>query len=298
MDIDALDKLPTDVKELQRLARQLQQQIQTKERELTKQKRKNTKQQNKLASLHRIIEKLFEERRLDRARRFAANSEKGALQYCLFDEAEQLVETEEGKTGEDPDSGIEVKAHKRRGGRKPLPKDLPRTRIVHELSEEEKRCACGCQMQKIDEVSSEQLDIIPAQITVIEHVRYKYACKHCNEAPKTAPMPVQPIPKSRASAGFLAYVATSKYADGIPLYRQCHVLERLGIEQERHTLAHQMIKAGELTQPLINLLNENALDPPLCKWMKLEPKCCRSRAKRPVASPTCGSCGAVLRISR
>ncbi|MDH5325312.1 MAG: IS66 family transposase [Gammaproteobacteria bacterium] len=277
MDIDALDKLPTDVKELQRLARQLQQQIQTKEREITEQERELTKQerelnkkerkiakqQNKLASLHRIIEKLFEERRLDRARRFAANSEKGALQYCLFDEAEQLVETEEGKPSEDPDSGIEVKAHKRRGGRKPLPKDLPRTRIVHELSEEEKRCACGCQMQKIDEVSSEQLDIIPAQITVIEHVRYKYACQHCDEAPKTAPMPAQPIPKSRASAGFLAYVATSKYADGIPLYRQCHVLGRLGIEQERHTLAHQMIKAGELTQPLINLLNENALDHPV-----------------------------------
>lgn len=94
-----------------------------------------------------------------------------------------------------------------RGGRKLLPKDLPRVIVTHELSKAEQ--CCGSELQKIDEVISEQLDIIPAQITVIEHVRYKCSCKRCNEALKTAPMPPQPILKSRASAEFLAYIATT-----------------------------------------------------------------------------------------
>jgi transposase len=257
MDLETTETLPTDTKELQQLARQLQQQ-------LKKQNKTVTSHEKQISTLYRIIDALQEEKRLDRARRFAASSEKGALQYCLFDEAEQLVEESQSDPEMlNPDEDVEVKSHKRRGGRKPLPADIPRVIITHELSKEEQRCACGCDMEKIDEVTSEQLDIIPAQLTVIEHVRYKYSCKQCKQAPKTAPMPPQPIPKSRASAGFLAYVATNKYADGLPLYRQCHALKRLGIEQERHTLAHQMIKAGQLSQPLINLYHDKALEYPV-----------------------------------
>jgi len=241
MDAESLKKLPTDVESLQRLALQLQKQIN---------------------NLRREIDILMEERRLERARRFAAHSEKNALQYCLFDEVENLVE-EQPEVTESNDDDIEVKAHTRRGGRKPLPKDLPRVTVIHDLEDHERHCGCGCTLEKIDEIKTEQLDIIPAQVTVIEHVRYKYACKHCDRPPKTAAMPDQPIPKSRASAGFLAYVATSKYADGIPLYRQCHAFERLGIEQERHTLAHQMIKAGHLVQPLINLMQDYAISYPI-----------------------------------
>ncbi|MBV1883030.1 MAG: transposase [Pseudomonadales bacterium] len=62
--------------------------------------------------------------------------------------------------------------------------------------------------------------------------------------PSTAPMPPQPIPKSQASPGFLAYVVTSKYADALPLYRQCNILKRSGIECARNTLCHQVVKAG------------------------------------------------------
>lgn len=178
MAMEATQALPTTVKALQKLAHKLQQQVN---------------------SLYRVIDDLQEERRVDRARRFAASSEKGALQYCLFDEAEQLVEESLSEPeGSVSDEEIEVKSHKRRGGRKPLPADLPRVIITHKLSKEDQRCTCGGKLEKIDEVISEQLDIIPAQVTVIEHRRYKYSCKHCKEAPKTAVMPPQPIPKSRA----------------------------------------------------------------------------------------------------
>ena len=43
-----------------------------------------------------------------------------------------------------PDEDIAIKGHTRKKrGRKPLPEDLPRVEIVHDLPEEEKPCACG-----------------------------------------------------------------------------------------------------------------------------------------------------------
>ena len=78
---------------------------------------------------------------------------------------------------------------------------------------------------KIGEDISEQLDIIPARIQVLQHVRFKYACRACegteDDGPTviTAPLPPQPIPKSNASAGLLAYIVVAKFLDGLPLHR-------------------------------------------------------------------------------
>ena len=49
----------------------------------------------------------------------------------------------------------------------------------------------------------------------------------------------------------------SKYVDALPLYRQCSIFERLGIDIDRTTLANWMIACGKLIQPLINLLWEH-----------------------------------------
>jgi transposase len=54
----------------------------------------------------------------------------------------------------------------------------------------------------------------------------------------------------------LAYIAVSKYADSLPLYRQSNILSRSGIDMNRSTLANWMIKCGELIQPLINCFDE------------------------------------------
>lgn len=214
-----------------------------------------------IRSLHRLIHAYQEEKRLAAARAFAPRSEKEARQYCLFNEAELGVE--ESDDVDHPIPATEVKAHQRRGGRKPLPANLPRVEIVHDLPEAEKHCRCGCLKQKIGEQVSEQLDIIPAKVRILKHIRPKYTCKRCDSAPHSAPLPPQPLPKSQVSAGFLAYVITSKYADALPLYRQCHILNRGGIEYARNTLCHQVVKAGELIQPLINLLQDKALEYPV-----------------------------------
>ena len=201
-------------------------------------------------------------------KRFGSSSEKHTPgQLGLFNEAEQ-DQPDEAVIAEieAAEAEIQIPAHPRKKpGRKPLPDYLPRVRVVHDLPESEKVCSCcgNTQLHQIGEEVSEQLEIIPAVAQVIQHVRPKYGCRGCDGGIKTAPLPPQPIPKSIASPGLLAHIATCKYQDGLPLYRLETTLQRSGIELPRATMAHWMIRIGELVQPLINLLRDKLLDAPV-----------------------------------
>lgn len=120
-------------------------------------------------------------------------------QINLFD----FPEDELLPTDNSDDDEIEVPGHTRKKpGRKPIPKDLPRIDVEHDLTDEEKKCQCGCIKTRIGKEVSEQLDIIPAKIQVIRNIRYKYACKNCEGVEDDGPtvsiarIPDQIIPKS------------------------------------------------------------------------------------------------------
>jgi len=72
----------------------------------------------------------------------------------------------------------EVAGHKRKKrGRKPLDPALPRVEVRHELPESERVCPLdGQTLVEIGVEVSEQLDIVPQQVRVIQHQRVKYAC--------------------------------------------------------------------------------------------------------------------------
>ena len=204
---------------------------------------------------------LQEQLNLALARRFAARSEKlSPDQIRLFDEAEAEALLHPEATQADEDDGVDVPAHRRRRGkRQPLPESLPRVEIRHELPEDERCCPHdGRTLKAIGAVTSEQLDIVPATIQVLRHVRVQYACD-CGQCIRTAPLPPQPIPKSNASPGLLAHITVSKYQDALPLYRQETILQRVGVDIPRSTLSQWMVKAGTLVQPLINLLRDQLL---------------------------------------
>lgn len=204
---------------------------------------------------------LQEQLNLALARRYAASSEKiSPDQIRLFDEAETEAAGETGIDTEVEEDMVAVPAHTRKKrGRKPLPESLPRVDVVHEIDAEQRHCPHdGQPLVEIGQVVSEQLDIVPAQIRVIRHIRKQYACD-CGQCIQTAPLPAQPIPKSLASPGLLAHITVSKYADALPLYRQETILQRIGVAIPRATLANWMIKAGTLVQPLINLLRDQLL---------------------------------------
>jgi len=249
----ALHQLPDDVDALKSLlAEQL---VRNEQIEADKQAVDQKNEQLKVQVLT-----LTEQLNLALARRYAASSEKlSPDQIWLFDEAELEGEAELGTAADDGDE-ITVAAHKRKKhGRKALPDHLPRIDVIHELPESMRRCDHDGQLlTEIDEVISEQLDIIPAKIQVIRHIRKKYACD-CGQCIKTAPLPAQPIPKSMVSPGLLAHITVSKYQDALPLYRQETILQRIGVDIPRATLANWMIQAGDLIQPLINLMHERLL---------------------------------------
>jgi transposase len=213
------------------------------------------------------IELLEEENRWLKGQLFGRSSEKTLAeernpdQAWLFNEAEALA-----RAAESVPQSITIPAHERgKGGRGKLSATLPRDEVVHDLSAEEKVCAAdGTALVRIGEEISEQLDYKPAQIRVIRNIRPKYACPCCKSAVVIAPVPVQLFPKSLATPALLAHIATAKFVDGIPLYRQEGQFDRLGIDLGRATMAGWMIRLGGThLVPLINLLNDHMLEVPL-----------------------------------
>ena len=204
------------------------------------------------------IEALEELVCLLRHQRFGRKSEKAPVdQLGLFNEAEACAH--EAEAEEDNEDEIDVPAYKRRkGGRRPLSDLLPRVEVRHDLADAEKVCPHDPShtLQEIGEEVSEQLDILPAVVQVIRHVRPKYACPTCKEGVRIAALPPQPIPKSVASPSLLAHVVTSKYVDGLPLYRQEKMLQRLGLDLPRSTLASWVVKLGERVEPLLERMRE------------------------------------------
>ncbi len=206
----------------------------------------------------REAELLREQIHLLYTRLFGKKSEKGVaeagvMQLSLFDMPEPEVESVE--------EVVEVPEHTRaKRGRKPLPANLPRVEIVHDIPESDIVCSCGAELNRIGEDISEKLDIIPAIIRVIRHIRPKYACKSCEglEAEgtvvKIAPPPRQIISKGIATAGLLAHILTAKFCDALPFYRQERQFARLGAEIPRATMANWAMKAANACTPLLELL--------------------------------------------
>ena len=178
--------------------------------------------------------------RLAQQQRFAASSERWPEQLDLFAEVleaalaalpEAAAPDEGARTGRtDKPGGEDDRPTAGRGRRQALPAELPREPVIHDLPEAQKRCpCCGQSRQVIGQERSEQLDIVPAKLKVIEHIRLKYACRACEHGgPLSAAKPAQPIEKSNAAPGLLAYLVIAKVADGLPLYRQERIFEQLG----------------------------------------------------------------------
>lgn len=231
--------------------------ITAQEQNLTERNQDIIKQKEKVAELTTQVKLLEEYVALAKQRQFAAKSEKINInQLSFFDEAsapnpEALLKAEEE---------IQVASFTRKKpGRKALPKELPRKPVVYDLAESEKICSCGCELSYIGDEKSEQLEIIPAKIYVIQHLRKKYACKKCEETIKIASFPKQPIPRSIAAPGLLSHVLTSKFHDHLPLYRQEQILRRIGVDIPRATMSLWVIKCAELLKDLVNLLHKTIL---------------------------------------
>jgi transposase len=225
--------------------------------ELLRQQAEVTAQQSEtIDQQHQQIEKLRHELELFK-------------RYIFGQRRERFIDPAQGKLFElEPDEpAVEAPAEaegagappkKRPGhGRRRLPASLPRQRIVHKLDEAQRRCPCCGKLRiKVSEELSEQLEFQPASLYVKEHVRYVYACQEddCEANMVTAPKPPQPIEKGLAGPGLLAFVASSKLADHLPLNRLEDILTRYGVHLARSTQCDWMAGCAKLARPLYELM--------------------------------------------
>ena len=130
--------------------------------------------------------------------------------------------------------------------------NLVREQIIHDLTAAEKICACcNNALCKIGEDKSEQLELVPAQIKVIEHITLKYACKNKNcETIKQSKKSEAPIQKCMAGASLIVDVVIKKYDHHLPLYRQSKIFTQDGIDIPDNTLGNWVMGAATVLEPL------------------------------------------------
>jgi len=210
-------------------------------------------------SAYRELQEKFEVlRRLHFGQSSEKLSEEDQRQMRLFDEAEKLAEGESSE-----DASVSVGEHRRKKpGRKPISKDLPREEVVHDLEDGQKYCrCCGKERPQFDDEISEELEIVPASVKVVRHIRKVYGPCTCKDFESSEQAPVlrgvmspRMLPGSIAAAGTLAYVVTAKFVDAMPLYRQEKIFSRLGVEIQRSTLAKWIITLAARCGPLLELM--------------------------------------------
>ncbi len=203
-----------------------------------------------------------------RRRIFGRRSEKvDPKQMLLFEElsqqlqaAEEQAANEVSEPQEDTKTERPPKKRKKGHGRRSLPADLPRERIVHNPPEDERTClGCGQKMRVIGEEVTEELDYVPASFVVRQHVRPKYACKTCADGVVVADLPPRPIPKGIPGPGLLAQVLTSKYADHQPLHRQQGILGRHDVAISGSTMCDWVREMADLLSPIVVEMKQQVL---------------------------------------
>lgn len=135
-------------------------------------------------------------------------------------------------------------------------KNLPTETIIYDIPVADQECLeCG-EMRK-------EFKIVPAQVSVVEHVQLIYSCRNCEKkgesvsiVKSTLPEPI--IKGSIASPSAVAHIMTQKFVNAVPIYRQEQDYKRNGIELSRQTMS--------------NWVNRSALDwlEPLYEELKVQ----------------------------
>ncbi|MCC0028708.1 MAG: IS66 family transposase [Brucellaceae bacterium] len=117
---------------------------------------------------------------------------------------------------------------------------------------------CGGDLRMVGEDVSEMLDLIAAQLKVVQIARPRKSCRRC-ERMVQVPAPSRPIPGSMAGAGLLAHILVSKFDDHLPLYRQHEIFARMGADIPDSTLVDWCGRAMKVLQPLIERIEADVM---------------------------------------
>ena len=219
------------------------------------------------------IQKLEEELRLERIKKYGRQSEKlSDLQLRLLDlepavsSGEITAEIERGPLPESAESDKATDKQRRsrqnHPGRNELPASLERIDKIIPCAPEFCTCGkCGGDTKVIGYDVSEVLDRKPAAYFVTRIMREKRACAHCIEqGVVTAPTPVRIAPKSIFSDETIVNFLISKYCDATPLYRQrAGLLRDFDIDVALSTINDSVLRVGELLIPILDWMKRDLL---------------------------------------
>jgi transposase len=254
-----MDKvLPVDVATLQTMVRELHAQAEDRELRAHAHESVIAAQREELRRAQQkidwLLRKLFARasEKLDPAQLRIDFGEAMAAVQAAEEPAEATLETAA------PDDETQPARRQGAHGRKPLPPTVERRRV--EVPPETTTCdLCAQELVRIGEETSEELDYEPARFVAIEHVRGKYACRHCETVAPTSPAPPRPIERARPSAKLLAFVLVAKYQDHLPLARLERIFLRDGVEIARSTLCDWVGDAAELLAPVVRAIRAEVL---------------------------------------
>jgi transposase len=229
---------------------------------------KNVKLEQQNAELTTRLNWLEEQFRLSQQKRFGASSEQTHPdQLQLFNEAESQADPSKAEPTMET---ITYRRKKQSGQREAMLEHLPTETVEYRLSEDERACSCcGDNMHEMSTETRQELKIIPAEVKVVKHVRYVYACRRCEQEEirtpvVTAPMPRPVQPGSLASPSILGYIMSQKYVESMPLYRQEQQFARLGVLLSRQTMANWMIYGAHTWLELLyRRMHEHLLQQPI-----------------------------------
>ncbi|WP_406706888.1 IS66 family transposase, partial [Sodalis sp.] len=270
-------ELPDDINLLKAMLAQHQTMLKQQQAQMKKQQTQLRTYAGQVAGYEREIERL--KAQLDKLKRMLFGQSSETLRIKLekkIREAEKRLGEIEGRlntakgcleaaaavTAEAdvvPEEPTEKPASPHRpSSRKPLPAELPRETVRIEPVETE--CPlCGGELAALGETVTEQLDIINNAFKVIETVRPKRACRKC-DAIVQAPLPAKLIERSYAGPGLLARIVVGKYVEHIPLYRQCDIYARHGMELSRNSMDRWVLELADKLSPLAEALSRYVLE--------------------------------------
>ena len=234
------------------------------EQKVAEQKKEISKKEKTVASLEAKVQKLEQRLRYLERKMWGSMSEKRRLpddpaqlklDFGELDfEDEELEVIKEAAEEIKKYREVKVKAHaKKIPVRQKLPENLPRVEehiypagyVGHEdewvLFEETE--------------TSEHLELKPAEFFVRVTVRHKGMRKDTKEI-ITAPVPVEPIAKSYATASLLTDLMVGKYVDHLPFHRQIQMYKRLGVTLPASTIEEWFHDVADLMRPAYYRLKE------------------------------------------
>ena len=125
------------------------------------------RQAEQIADLSAKLSWYEEQYRLSQQQRYYRKSEAGDGQLCIFNEPEKETDPK----AEEPTIEVATHQRKKRGKNREDLSDLPTETIHYRLSEEELSCqTCGDDLHEMSTETRRELEIIPAQVKVTEHV--------------------------------------------------------------------------------------------------------------------------------